>query len=52
MAALPSLPDPNTLEVFEYYDQALDGMVDIVYADNTHPRVIEDYVVDAVDCEY
>ncbi|KAK7732611.1 hypothetical protein SLS63_004866 [Diaporthe eres] len=49
MAAPAGLPDPNTLEVFAYDDIARDEMVDIVSADNTHPRVIYDYVLDPVD---
>lgn len=52
MAAPAGLPDPNTLEVFAYDDVNQDAMVDIVSADNTHARVIQDYVVDPVDCEY
>lgn len=52
MAAPAGLPDPDTLEVFAYDDIARDEMVDIVSADNTHPRVIYDYVLDPVDCKY
>lgn len=52
MAAPAGLPDPNTLDVFVYDDVIQDAMVDIVSADNTHARVIGDYVVDPVDCEY
>lgn len=52
MAAPGGLPDPNTLDVFAYDDVNQDAMVNIVSADNTHARVIQDYVVDPVDCEY
>lgn len=52
MAASAGLPDPNTLEVFSYYDPDLDTMIDIVSDDSTHPRIIEDYVINPEDCEY
>lgn len=52
MAAPAGLPDLDTLEVFAYDDIAQDEMVDIVSEDNTHPRVIYDYVLDPVDCKY
>lgn len=51
MAAPAGLPDPNTLDVFAYEDVNQDAMVDIVSADNTHARVIQDYVIDPIDCE-
>lgn len=52
MAAPAGLPDLNTLDVFQYDDVNQNRMVDIVSADNTHPRVISDYVLDPVECEY
>jgi hypothetical protein len=52
MAAHAGLPDLNTLEVFSYYDPDPDAMIDIISDDDTHPRIIEDYVIDPIDCEY
>lgn len=52
MAGLAGLPDLDTLPVFQYYDEQQDTLIDILSDDNTHPRVIEDYVLDPVDCEY
>lgn len=52
MAAPAGLPDPDTLDAFAYDDITRNEMVDIVSADNTHPRIIEDYVLDPVDCKY
>lgn len=52
MAAPAGLPDLNTLDVFAYDDPNQPQLVDIVSDDDTHPRVIRDYVLDPVDCEY
>lgn len=52
MAAPAGLPDPNTLDVFAYDDVNQDALVDIVSADNSYARVIQDYVVDPVDCKF
>lgn len=52
MALLTGLPDVDTLEVFSYYDTDADTMIDIVSDDNTHPRKVDDYVIDPSDCEY
>ncbi|KAH8755019.1 hypothetical protein F5883DRAFT_650103 [Diaporthe sp. PMI_573] len=49
MAAHAGLPDLNTLEVFSYYDPDPDAMIDIISDDDTHPRIIEDYVIDPID---
>ncbi|KAG8165872.1 hypothetical protein KVR01_004424 [Diaporthe batatas] len=51
MAPLAGLPDPNTLNVFSYYDPHVDKMIPIVSNDNKHPRVIDDFLVDPSDWE-
>ncbi|POS75039.1 set-domain histone methyltransferase-5 [Diaporthe helianthi] len=49
MAPITSLPDLDTLDVFSYYDPDGDAMINIVSDDNTHPRVVDDYVIDPAD---